>query len=212
MTSYTIYKHTSPSGKSYIGKTKSTLAARLREHVAMAKFGSTYKFHAALRKYTAEQFTSTVIVSNVPHWAVNAFEKYWINYYNTYKNGYNMTEGGEGRSFISEYQKDCIRTSNSHRTVTEVTREKMRLAAITRGPMSSESYAKASAKKSLPANIYCAITHTLLWENVYLFEFVKAHPEYAKDKLLKTANPKARTKQHKGIYVKWRKNDNNNNK
>ena len=195
--------HTSPSGKSYIGKTKFTLEKRWKDHQTMAKFGKNHLIHKAIRKYGADAFTSTILEENIPKEDVNERERYWIKFYNTYKKGYNMTEGGEGRAFISESQKEAIRVSNSTRIITQETLEKMREAAKLRGPYPQEVYDKASRAKSKLANIYSYETDELLYENVYLFEWLRDHPECSKSSLTKTANPNSKLKQHKGYYVKW---------
>jgi len=97
MSLHLIYKHTCLiSGKSYIGQTKRLINIRLNEHIQLSNRWSQTHFHRVIRKYGVENFTSEIIVENVPDYMISAFEKYWINFYNTFKNGYNMTEGGEG--------------------------------------------------------------------------------------------------------------------
>jgi len=96
-----IYKHTSPSGKSYIGKTIKSTQERLNEHIKLSDKGSTHIFHRAIRKYGIENFITIVLEDNICQDKVNEREKYWIAYYDTYNNGYNMTEGGDGGDTIS---------------------------------------------------------------------------------------------------------------
>ena len=91
-----IYMHTSPSGKCYIGKTKRLIEKRLNDHVRNANNGIDTKFCRAIRKYSIEQFDSIVLENNVDDSIVNDREKYWIEYYDAYKNGYNSTIGGDG--------------------------------------------------------------------------------------------------------------------
>lgn len=198
MTTFIIYKHTSPSGKSYIGKTKFTIEKQWKEHISMTEFGKNHKIHQAIRKYKPENFTSEVIVSNVPDWAVNAFEKYWINYYDTYRNGYNMTEGGEGRTTISEEQKEAIRKHNSTRVLSEETLDKMRKSAKGR-VYSQEVYDKASRSRSKLTNLYDYYTKALIAENIYLFEWCRDNPKWNRKRLADTA--RGDRNQHKGIYA-----------
>jgi len=98
-----IYKHTSPSGKSYIGKTIRDVKTRLNEHIKQAEEGSIYTFHVAIRKYGIENFTSIILEDSILEEELNEREKYWIKYYDTYKNGYNMSEGGDGGDTISNH-------------------------------------------------------------------------------------------------------------
>jgi len=100
-----IYKHTCTiNNKSYIGKTKREILTRLNEHIRRSKrvYIKLSHFEYALRKYGVENFTSEIIVENIPDDMINDSEKYWINFYDTFKNGYNMTEGGEGGAFFGE--------------------------------------------------------------------------------------------------------------
>jgi len=101
----TIYKHTCKiTNKSYIGKTKRTIQVRLNEHIKQSeKIKKRYShFEYAIRKYGIENFTSKIIVEDVPEYLSNPFEKYWIQYYNSIENGYNMTEGGDGASLTGK--------------------------------------------------------------------------------------------------------------
>ncbi len=86
------------TGKSYIGKTNKPIIKRLNEHVNNALLNtSNTKFFNSIRKYGKENFIIGAIVEGVPHYLWIPFEKYWINYYNTYLgNGYNSTPGGDG--------------------------------------------------------------------------------------------------------------------
>jgi len=53
---FLIYKHTSPTGKSYIGLTSKSMNERLYEHVKASKCDSNTRFHQAIRKYGIEKF------------------------------------------------------------------------------------------------------------------------------------------------------------
>ena len=91
-----IYKITNEiNGKIYIGQTIKTPQKRFDEHVKSAKRGCEYKFHRAIRKYGAENFTLSVI-EECERDNLNEKEIYWIDYYNSYYSGYNSTKGGNG--------------------------------------------------------------------------------------------------------------------
>ena len=59
-----------------------------------ASNGSNTKFHRALRKYGKDGFIWEVI-EEVDNDKLNEREIYWISYYNSYKQGYNSTTGGD---------------------------------------------------------------------------------------------------------------------
>ena len=88
-----IYKITNKvNGKSYIGQTRYTIEFRWRQH--LHKKDNTY-FHNAIRKYGADNF----IVEKLEECNIedlNEREIYYIAKYNTFKDGYNLTIGGDG--------------------------------------------------------------------------------------------------------------------
>ena len=91
-----IYKITNCiNEKSYIGKTTITLEHRLKKHKESALTKDT-KFYRAVRKYGWENFRIEVLQDNIPDSKINERERYWISYYNTFKEGYNSTIGGDG--------------------------------------------------------------------------------------------------------------------
>ena len=91
-----IYKITNcVNGKSYIGKTSVTLEYRLKKHKESALIKDT-KFYRAVRKYGWQNFKIEVLQDNILDSEIDERERYWISYYNTFKEGYNSTIGGEG--------------------------------------------------------------------------------------------------------------------
>ena len=85
------------SGKKYVGKTITSIKQRWKEHIKSYKKYN-YPLYKAMRKYGIENFTISEIeyVENCEE-----REKYWIEYYNSYKEGYNATLGGEGSNLYS---------------------------------------------------------------------------------------------------------------
>lgn len=119
-----IYRLISPSGKSYIGKTKFTVEKRIKTHVYnwRAKRGRS-KLHIAFNKYAPPNISQfclenrindeSVIVSwRSGNWIVqvvcqcssveelNKKERELINIYDSISNGYNLCLGGEGGSRV----------------------------------------------------------------------------------------------------------------
>ena len=87
-----IYKITSPSGKSYIGKTNGTLKRRLRVHMSSGSKCPAIK--AAIEKY-GEDAMSIDILAEVPDPLSNEWEMFMIKKHGTYgPGGYNLTPGG----------------------------------------------------------------------------------------------------------------------
>lgn len=88
-----IYKCTSPSGKSYIGKTSRTLEKRIYYHYKCAK-NYNHKFAHALKKYNKIELQWEILYI-VPIEQLDLAEVCAIYTYDTYYNGYNSTLGGE---------------------------------------------------------------------------------------------------------------------
>ena len=107
-----IYKITHKmSGKSYIGKAKN-ITQRWRDEINQHhKRALCY----ALDKYGADAFDFEVIEEiDLQNYDIlaNEREKYWIEYYDTYNNGYNETLGGDGGRPKGILPKNTKLTSN----------------------------------------------------------------------------------------------------
>lgn len=93
---YTVYMHTSKTtGKSYIGVAKHGVRRRLTYHLWEAKQGSNTHFHKALQKHGKEDFVTEILETKLSREQAYQREMFYILKYNTYKRGYNMTEGGD---------------------------------------------------------------------------------------------------------------------
>ena len=95
-----IYKITNNvNGKIYIGKTNRSIEERFKEHCKdyLRRDCEKRPLYSAMRKYGIENFFVELIEeTNNPE----AREKYWIEYYGSFKNGYNATTGGDGKPYI----------------------------------------------------------------------------------------------------------------
>ena len=92
--------------KVYIGKTLSSIEKRFQEHKKDSS-----RFHAenrplyqAMNKYGCEHF-QIELVEEAPLEKLSQQEMYWITFYDSYKNGYNATKGGDGKQL---YDYDAI--------------------------------------------------------------------------------------------------------
>jgi group I intron endonuclease len=82
--------------KQYVGKTVAPLGQRKKGHYLSTKNGSETNFHRALRKYDEECFEWKPLIECESKDDLNKKEIFYIEKYNTHKQGYNMTIGGEG--------------------------------------------------------------------------------------------------------------------
>ena len=95
-----IYKITNNvNGKVYIGQTIQTVKERFYQHCATKCSDSVLNMaiHRAIKKYGKSNFIIEVI-EEVDKDSLNDREKFWIEYYNSYNNGYNSTRGGQDSS------------------------------------------------------------------------------------------------------------------
>lgn len=92
---YTVYVHTTPSGKRYVGMTK-------RDPKERWNYGYGYKsqkvFWRAIVKYGWDNITHEIIATNLTHKEACELEQQLVARYNTTnsKFGYNQTVGGDG--------------------------------------------------------------------------------------------------------------------
>lgn len=95
---YSIYKiQNTINGKVYIGQTKRPISNRFNDHIRMAEeLDSNYHIHRAIRKHGRDKFTLDLI-EEVEEADVNTREMFWVNYFDSFAHGYNMTFGGEGK-------------------------------------------------------------------------------------------------------------------
>lgn len=97
-----IYRYISPSGKSYIGQTTNEVYRRRMWFGKGRYTGGKSKIDRARKKYGPDNFIYEVLLRNqyssieTATLDLNKWETYYIGYYNTYKNGYNSTLGGDG--------------------------------------------------------------------------------------------------------------------
>jgi len=133
----TIYKLTSPSGKSYIGQTMN-ISIRRRTFKNLNAYYSGKRMDNAIKKYGPEAFEFTILIQiydqsrDELRRKLDELEVYYIEKYDTYRNGYNMTIGGSGT-------KGCF--------MTEESRQKIRLAALGRiGAMKGKHLSEKSRK------------------------------------------------------------------
>lgn len=102
-----IYKITNTiNDKVYIGKTTRTIEERWKEHLNSIK-DKDFKIYRAFRKYGVKNF-SIESIEECSNDIINEREIYWIDFYNSYEEGYNSTRGGEGSRFLTQKEISTI--------------------------------------------------------------------------------------------------------
>lgn len=112
-----IYRYISPSGKSYIGQT--TQEKLRREHWNTIGPYAGLKINRAREKYGISSFLYEVlerryyIDKNSAKQDLDSLETYYIGFYDTYRNGYNCTLGGESTLGYVHTRETKVKMSES---------------------------------------------------------------------------------------------------
>ena len=166
-----IYKYTSPSGKVYIGQTLNE-ERRRKEFLDLKIYYSGKRLEMARHKYGPQNFTYEILetktYNNIEEALndLNLLESYYIRLYDSYKNGYNMTYGGEGvrgnvfnkdiKEKISKTLKDYFKTNQNPfkgKKHTEETKKKLREIAKGRpSPFKGKKWTEEQRKKMSERN------------------------------------------------------------
>ena len=105
-----IYKITNTlNDKVYIGQTIKTVQKRFIQHKnnSNKEYFSQIVLYKAFNKYGIENFICEEI-EEVPNDKLDEREKYWIEYYDSYFNGYNSTLGGRATQLYNWDTDDII--------------------------------------------------------------------------------------------------------
>jgi group I intron endonuclease len=83
--------------KVYIGQTTRSIAARFKEHLRNCNTASKKSMHlyTAMNAYGKDNFSIELLEEAASQDELNEKEIYWINYYDSLNNGYNMKQGGQ---------------------------------------------------------------------------------------------------------------------
>ena len=114
-----IYKITNTvNNKHYIGKTeKSDPYKRWKEHLYASKQprNKNRLLYRAINKYGSKNFTFEVLFYAFD---ASVMEVYFIEHYNSCREGYNATFGGDGKAYKDK--KDVVALYNIHKSITKV--------------------------------------------------------------------------------------------
>ena len=111
MRNYTVYKHTTPSGKVYVGITGMDVLRRWDNGRGYRK----QVFRFAIDKYGWENITHEILEEGLTLEEANERERFYIALYDSSNpvHGYNVDLGGDNLGSFSESHKEKLRQSNS---------------------------------------------------------------------------------------------------
>lgn len=88
--------------KLYVGQTIQSLSKRFNGHCCYSKTDRSVNMYIkrAIHKYGRNKF-HIELLEECPIELMNEREKYWINFYDSYNNGYNLTLGGQDSNYFN---------------------------------------------------------------------------------------------------------------
>lgn len=99
-----IYVHKNLiNNKYYIGQTIKANPEKRWQNGSGYKTSS--KFYRAIQKYGWENFEHIILETEIPITLLNEKEAYWIKYYNSIENGYNILPGGNNHLCTEEIKR-----------------------------------------------------------------------------------------------------------
>ena len=118
----TIYKITNNiNNKSYIGKTYRPINTRWNEHIRSSKYYKNRPLYKAINKYGPDNF-SIESLGEYSEDILEAQEIEYISFYNTFKSGYNATEGGDSGRYLNISDKTILDYFEELKNIAEVSR------------------------------------------------------------------------------------------
>lgn len=199
--------------KKYIGQSID-IYSRWKQHQSLLNRGvhDNEKLQNAWNKYGNKNFLFYVIQEN-ELLELDDWEKYYINLYDSYKNGYNKDLGGKSNKIISDETR--LKMSNRMKNLTEDEREKYRRSQPSRpiyqinmnGEIIKEWYGAREASKKLNFNqssIFECLHHTRWTYRGYIWLFVDEFDSFVLDnyKNRRTQSRKVVQKTFDGDVVK----------
>lgn len=159
MSNFILYKHTSPSGKVYIGQTNS---------IKKRWFPSAYKhntvFYKAILKYGWDNIHHEVLYDDLTKKEVNQLEIKYIRYYKNLGISYNITDGGEGKLGVVPWHKGTKGLMptpwNKGKHHSQQTKDKISKTkkGVKYGKQSPEHIKHKVEKHKIPILVYCIET------------------------------------------------------
>ena len=109
---YSVYKHTAPNGKVYIGMTRQVPEKRW---LCGWGYQTQKRFYRAIQKYGWDAFSHEVLFEGLPHEEAEQKERELILFYKSYdpNHGYNVEMGGNCAKIVSEQTREKLRQINT---------------------------------------------------------------------------------------------------
>ena len=136
MGNYIVYRHTSPSGKVYIGITSIKPERRWSNGNG---YKDSPKFYNAIKKYGWYNFNHEILFYGLNEISAKMIEEDLIYYYKNFNLSYNISNGGDGSKGVIMSEETRLKMSNAKKGkpsnrkgchLSEETKEKLRQANL----------------------------------------------------------------------------------
>jgi len=131
---YCVYLAKSPSNKTYIGVTKD-LGRRIKAHYYEARRSTNPEYNCAfkkaIRKYWKD-ISFEKLEGNLAREEALKLETYYIGFYNSFRKGYNMTLGGDGRRSTFYTKEELLNIASQYNTLKQWRETDRRMLDIAR--------------------------------------------------------------------------------
>lgn len=111
------------NGMQYVGKTYKTVEERFQEHIrdSRRKRNENRKLYQAMNEFGVDNFY-ILEIGQYEESELEQKEIEYIYFYNTYRNGYNQTLGGDGKRYIDTPDEEFVRLYHELGAVKAVSR------------------------------------------------------------------------------------------
>lgn len=172
-----IYKITNPNNKVYIGASRDILKRWFVHYKYLSNIKSQKKLYNSFKKYKIQNHIFEIIEETDENFLFQR-EIFWINYYDSFLNGLNLTKGGQNppiqnKSKTKEH-KEKIKISNLGKKHSMETKQKIREKRLIQ-VFSQESINKAAKSRSKSCILINKLTNEI-WKADSLKELVKICP------------------------------------
>ena len=149
---YTVYKHTSPSGKVYIGITKRKPEYRWNKGKGYRK--DQLLFYRAIKKYGWDNFTHEILYTGLSEKDAKNIEISLIRQYKSLGMSYNINDGGDGGRGLHNKRKKM-----SDETKLKMSKSRKGLLAGNKNPMygrheTNPAYGKFGKEHPVSKKVY----------------------------------------------------------
>ncbi len=135
------------TNKVYIGQTYRTYKERWDAHKYQSKTFNDH-FHRAIRKYGWDKFVFEVLHDNIDTMWLDDWEIYYINLYNSFRDGYNSTNGGSGTRGVKCSEETKYKISIQQKGIPKSIESRLKMSIAKKGKPYTELQ-KIANKESL---------------------------------------------------------------